>query len=350
MNDRHIRKLENPSLGLGLRLGLSGGSGISIPALDLNFLNGETLDSRITFTRGSAGTRINAAGVIESVGANLPRFDFDPVTLVSRGLWCERQRTNLLLNSTIDGANLATQSVTVSAVPHTLSFYGTGTVTLSGASTAGPAAGSGAFPARREMTFTPTAGSLTLTVAGTVQFANLEAGTFASTFIPTAGSQVTRAAEQPRISGSAFANFYNASEGTFLIEYDAAMRGGGIGDISVLSVTDGSISNRMHPVVDGVNYGFLVIAGTTQANPIAGLTPLGPAKLAGAYKANDFGYAQAGTLAPRDTSGNLPAGIDRMGIGCLWTTGGSELLNGHVRSLRYYPKRFSDEALQALTR
>jgi hypothetical protein len=78
-------------------------------------------------------------------------------------------RRNLLLNTD----TLATQSVTVTAVPHTLSFYGTGTVTLTGVSTAGPLVGTGAGN-RVYLEFTPTAGSLTLTVSGSVTFAQLE--------------------------------------------------------------------------------------------------------------------------------------------------------------------------------
>lgn len=70
---------------------------------------------------------------------------------------------------------LATQSVTVEAVEHTLSFSGTGTITLSGVSTAGPLVGTGTGQ-RVSLVFTPTAGSLTLTVSGTVSDAQLEEG------------------------------------------------------------------------------------------------------------------------------------------------------------------------------
>jgi len=78
-------------------------------------------------------------------------------------------RRNLLLNTD----TLATQSLTVTAVEHVLSFTGTGTVTLSGASIAGPLIGTGASD-RVSLTFTPTAASLTLTVVGSVTFAQLE--------------------------------------------------------------------------------------------------------------------------------------------------------------------------------
>jgi hypothetical protein len=35
----------------------------------------------LTFTRASVATRVNAAGVIETVPANTARLDHDPVTL-----------------------------------------------------------------------------------------------------------------------------------------------------------------------------------------------------------------------------------------------------------------------------
>jgi hypothetical protein len=68
---------------------------------------------------------------------------------------------------------LSTQNVTVLAGQMVLSFYGTGTVTLSGASTAGPLVGTGVAN-RVSLTFTPTAGTLTLTVSGSVTQAQLE--------------------------------------------------------------------------------------------------------------------------------------------------------------------------------
>jgi hypothetical protein len=86
-------------------------------------------------------------------------------------------RRNLLLATT----TMATQNVTVAATAHTLSFTGTGTVTLSGVSTAGPLVGTGAND-RVSLTFTPTAGTLTLTVTGSVTLAQLETGSTATNY------------------------------------------------------------------------------------------------------------------------------------------------------------------------
>jgi hypothetical protein len=110
-------------------------------------------------------------------------------------------RRNLLVAT----ATLSTQSVTVTAVAHTLSFTGTGTVTLTGASIAGPLIGTGASN-RVSLTFTPTAASLTLTVLGSVTLAQLEIGSTATAYQPIttswsatlAGNHATQATSTQR--------------------------------------------------------------------------------------------------------------------------------------------------------
>lgn len=110
-------------------------------------------------------------------------------------------RRNLLVAT----ATLSTQSVTVTAVAHTLSFTGTGTVTLTGASIAGPLIGTGASN-RVSLTFTPTAGSLILTVLGSVTLAQLEIGSTATAYQPIttswsatlAGNHATQATSTQR--------------------------------------------------------------------------------------------------------------------------------------------------------
>jgi hypothetical protein len=94
---------------------------------------------------------------------------------------------NLLLNS----ATLSTQNVTTIPVSYIVSFYGTGTITLSGTSTDGPIVGTGAGD-RVYLKFTPTAGTLTLTVSGSVTSAQLERVTYQTT--PRAYNATTGAA------------------------------------------------------------------------------------------------------------------------------------------------------------
>ncbi len=137
------------------------------PSLIADFRNSETVDPRIVSARASTATFTDQFGVIQTALSNVPRITFDAVTGECEGLMREAQRTNLVLNSDV----LVTQNVTVTAVAHTLSFYGAGTVTLSGTATA-TVVGLGAYPSRKTLTFTPTAGTLTLTVTGSVTLHN----------------------------------------------------------------------------------------------------------------------------------------------------------------------------------
>jgi len=85
---------------------------------------------------------------------------------------------NLALNT----ATLSTQTVTVQVgVNYILSIKGTGSVTLSGASTAGPLNGTGASN-RVDLKITAATSSLTLTVSGSVTSARLSAVTYETAF------------------------------------------------------------------------------------------------------------------------------------------------------------------------
>lgn len=70
-----------------------------LPRLALDFTTA-SLDSRVTVTRAlNTATTINSSGFIATVNADLPRFDFNPSTLLCRGLLIEESRANLLLRS-----------------------------------------------------------------------------------------------------------------------------------------------------------------------------------------------------------------------------------------------------------
>lgn len=70
-----------------------------------------TLPPVLAVTRGTTATRVNASGLIVVEAANTPRFDFNPESLVCRGLLLEPQRTNFSTNSASAeswaGANVA---------------------------------------------------------------------------------------------------------------------------------------------------------------------------------------------------------------------------------------------------
>lgn len=143
-----------------------------------------------SFARDTTGTYFDAARALQTAAINIPRLNYNRVTGIFEGLLIEPASTNLLLNS----ATLSTQNVTVTAVTHTISFYGTGSITLSGTATA-TVAGNANVYVRNTLVFTPSAGTLTVTVSGSVTLAQLEARVTATSYIPTTGTSAARAAD-----------------------------------------------------------------------------------------------------------------------------------------------------------
>jgi hypothetical protein len=316
------------------------------PALDLSFALTKALDPRITFTRNSSATFFDSAGLLQTAAADVARFDHDPITGESLGLLIEEARTNLLLNS----ATLSTQSVTLTAVTRTLSFYGTGSVTLSGVAT-GTLAGTGAFPSRVTLTFTPTAGSLTLTVTGTVEFAQLESGAFATSYIPTTGTAVARQADFASMTGTNFSSWYNAAEGTLFADSSTPFAVPSSHFMQVFHLNDGTTSNvvRIAYNTEAVATFGITQAGVSQVdyNP-SGQTGIRRRVMAAAYKLNDCAASLGGAAAVADTSALIPV-VSRADFGNRTPSASITSLNGHIHRVAYYSRRLSNAKLQVLS-
>jgi hypothetical protein len=319
----------------------------AVPSLDLNFADTKSLSdvvtgqSLVTFTRASSGTYVDSTGTLQTASTDVPRFDHNPTTGESLGLLVEEARTNLLLNS----ATLSTQNVTVTAVAHTLSFTGTGTITLSGTSTAGPLVGTGTGEGNRvSLTFTPTAGTLTLTVSGTVSNAQLELGSFRTSYIPTTTAAVTRSADVASITGTNFSSWYNQSEGTVFAS--AARAAIPTSTVWFCTASDGTINNRMQFGYgdSGGNYAILVSGSITgQAYPsVSSLTRNG----AFAYGATGA-VSYNGASSIQFTASSLPT-VNQLSLDS-FVGGGSGYLNGTFRRLSFFPQRLPNTTLQALT-
>lgn len=325
------------------RLGPGPLSGGRQPSLDLSFLTPGTLDPRIVFTRTSTGTYFDAAGIMQTAATNTPRWDYDPATHVLKGMLIEESRINVLLNST----TLGTQSVTVTAQQYYLSFYGTGTITLSGTST-GSLVGTGASD-RVSMTFTPTAGSLTCTVTGTVTNAQLEAGQFVTSYIPTAGTAVTRAADSTTMP---IAAWFNTTSGTLLVECSfPGMRTGGF---PVFARFDDGTANNVITLLINAAVGRMY-TGSTVAT-VAGwqlgnngtyvqnvIHKIAVAWDVGVQRFNLNGIQpQSSTVASA-----TPSGLTTMRIG--QDQAGSLNKSMNVRRVAYWPRALSASELQAVT-
>jgi hypothetical protein len=153
-------------------------NGVAVGTDRLSFVATATSHTlEVNTTTGAIGTSFDVDNI--SVKELPGNHDTQP-TVGSRPIY-GKHPANGYRNMLAASDALSTQSVTVTAIAHTLSFTGTGTVTLSGASTSGPLVGTGASN-RVSLTFTPTAGTLTLTVSGSVTLAQLETGSTATTY------------------------------------------------------------------------------------------------------------------------------------------------------------------------
>ena len=320
-----------------------------LPSMALDFTTA-ILDSRVTFTRtGNTATVTNSSGAIVAINADLPRFDYDPTTLLCKGLLIEEARTNVLVNSLINGTSLSTQLVTTTAVAYTLSFYGTGQIVLSGTSSA-TVVGTGAYPSRKTLTFTPTAGVLTLTVTGTVEYAQLEVGAFATSFIPTDATSKTRNADVAVMTGTNFSSWFNASEGSFLTNF--AFNNAAVTDSYAFEIDDATTANRVSIWRWSGNsklFSSVVTANSlvAQVERAAALSANTFIKTAVGFKLNDFGTSFSGVATQTDNSLTVPT------VSLLRFTGngtGAFPFNGWWSQLYYWPQKLTNNELQAFAK
>jgi hypothetical protein len=390
-----------------------------LPALALDFTTA-LLDNRVTFTRaGNTATVVNSSGYITGINADLPRFDFDPITLVCRGLLIEETRTNSLLQSedfsatwsasaglvlttdtttapdnntaadTIasDGTNtLANISQTVTAsgtvaislfvkqnvggsvflrlngvgvggqanAIYRFNFSTTSLVRVSGgtaASTSVVAYANGWY--RISLVFSTTS------VSGVVLYpaynssstnsffawgAQLEAGAFATSYIPTTTTALTRNADVATMAGTNFSDWYDAGAGGVVACVLPSTVSGTrpalqFDDVTANEVITlrGATTNPELVIVDGGSPQAQIDAGTIAANTVY--------NLGAAWNTDDCAAAVNGGAAVTDNSAIIPT-VTQARLG----SDGSNYLNGHLQTLRYWPQRIINAEVQAFSK
>jgi hypothetical protein len=184
--------------------------------------------------------------------------------------------------------------------------------------------------------------------------AQLEAGAFATSYIPTVASQVTRSADVASMTGTNFSSWYRADEGTLYAEAVpySVLSGSTIGTIVALNTSANSTSefNNSHNLRLASTTQFqTVVGGANQAIFGTFTLPVNTsAKFAYAYKTNDFAGTANGAAVTTDTSGTVPTTVDQLMIGKL-STGTPSLLTGTIKKFSFYPRRLTNAELVSLS-
>jgi hypothetical protein len=162
--------------------------------------------------------------------------------------------------------------------------------------------------------------------------AQVEAGSVATSYIPTtSGSTATRQADDLVITGSAFSDFYNQSEGTIYAEFVPKLESL---DATLFNFSDGSNFNRIMSLTKFYHI-FVTTSGNTQVQFASGSVSLNNLnRLAASLKTNDCVLSLNGSSEVVDSSMAMPS-INQINIGARF--GGTEQLQGHIRRLLYWP-------------
>jgi hypothetical protein len=176
--------------------------------------------------------------------------------------------------------------------------------------------------------------------------AQLEAGAFATSYIPTVAATVTRAADiSTSVATSVFENsWYRQDEGTVFVEASPKANAAFVG------FNDGTTSNRIRLAHTGTTAALAVnvTGGALQFSINSGVAsfPLNTqGKAALAMKASDF--ALVGNTSSVVTSTGLMPSINQATIGS--SIGTTTFVNGTIKRLTYFPTRLGNEVLQRIT-
>lgn len=399
-----------------------------LPRTTLNFLSG-ALDPLITFARtDNTATVIDSSGVVASINADLPRFDYDPTTQTLRGLLIEEARTNLCLQSafaseyttlgsvftpdslvspsgTVTAASLIpdvttsvkrvrrTNFTVVNGAAYTASAFvkpngydfayiregwttgnyvlfnivnatvvksgGAGTILSSGLSatkfkdgwvriTMPSLAGSTTF--RLEVGVCSSASQTdTTTWAGDgtsgiyVWGTQGEAGAFATSLIPTTSSTVLRNADIAAVTGGNFTGFWQATTGGAVVQARPISVSG---TRPLAQFDDNTADNIISLRGNSTNPELYIKATTDQAQIDAGTIAANTVyALGGAWNTDSCAAAVSGGAAVTDTSATIPT-VTQLRLG----SDGTNYLNGHLQTLRYWPQRLTNAEVQAFSK
>lgn len=178
--------------------------------------------------------------------------------------------------------------------------------------------------------------------------AQLEAGSFATSYIPTLGATATRSLDVASIDVSNFG--YNQSEGTVVVDYQG-LTATPNANVRILEISDGTNNNRLtlfyNATTDTVNLFSVADGDFNLTGSVSISDPNRQGIVAGAYSPDGIFLCKDGGAVSSDTSIPTLKGLDTVNIGLSY--GLNDQLNGHIKSFQYYPRRLTNAQLQELT-
>jgi len=188
--------------------------------------------------------------------------------------------------------------------------------------------------------------------------AQLEEGSFPTSYMPTAGSTVTRAADVATITGTNFSSWYNQSEGTVFE------------NVSLLNLNDDSSGFFNLISSDNSRWQAYLNSGPTQIRSqlsSPGNSPKEIIILDSANVINKFAVTQSATsldfalaangqsvvsgtyYQPGTFTGIEITNAKNKNTGGTVNNNYQTQLSGHISRLSYYPERLTNEQLEAIT-
>jgi len=174
--------------------------------------------------------------------------------------------------------------------------------------------------------------------------AQLEEGSYATSYIPTTGTAVTRTYDS--INKTGLSSYINSIEGVLYLEMSALFNDG---SARAISLSDGTNTNRLYISYNANSntiFCYISSASLTFSHTITDTTVF--QKIALKYKQNDFSLFVNGAKVDSSLSGSsFPLGtLDR------WASdsgAGSSVFYGNIKDLGVYNTALTDLELQTLT-
>ena len=172
---------------------------------------------------------------------------------------------------------------------------------------------------------------------------------FPTSYIPTSGSTVTRAADFASLPVERFA--YNQAQGSLVFYSKLFAEDNTSQFIYALSAEAGNSNNTIRLYDSGTDNRLISNIRTNAANVatfnIDSTAFDSPFKVFQSYKVNDFSAGIDGAVSGVDTGGAVPVNIKQWNFFSAQDSG--SVASGHIKQIQYYPKRLSNTELQLLT-